>query len=64
MVSQTIKYSDGTETVMNFVANENQVEIEAEVSEAIMGDHKISQDAPVVEAEEVIEEVADEEVAE
>lgn len=34
MVSNTIKYSDGTETVVNYDANGNQVEIEQQVAEA------------------------------
>lgn len=35
MVSNTIKYSDGTETVVHYDANGSQVEIEQEVAEAI-----------------------------
>lgn len=35
MVSQTIKYSDGSETTLNYVKNEKGEEIETIVSEAI-----------------------------
>lgn len=39
MVSSTHKFSDGTETVVNYVANPNQEEIEAKVSGAVASDH-------------------------
>lgn len=50
MVSNTIKYSDGTETVLNYVKNPEGEVIEAEVAQAI---EDVS--APV---SEIIEEVA------
>lgn len=36
MVSQTIKYSDGTETTMEYTANPNQEVIEETVHEAVI----------------------------
>ena len=62
MVKQTIAYSDGTETVLNYEQNGAAVEIEATVAEAVAGDHKVSRDVfpetvsasePVVEVENV-----------
>lgn len=40
MVSSTHKYSDGTETVVNYTANPDQEEIEATVAEAVESDHR------------------------
>ena len=58
MVSQTIKYSDGTETTMNYDANENQAEIETTVAEAT------AITSPELEVETPEEEVAEETVEE
>lgn len=47
MVKQTITFSDGTETVLNYTQNENQAEIEKTVAEAIEG-HTSDEDAEIV----------------
>lgn len=49
MVSNTIKYSDGTETVISYDQNGSQVEIEQEVAEAIA---ETSPEAPIEEPSE------------
>lgn len=49
MTKQTITFSDGTETVMNFDANGASTEIEAKVAEAVA----------VTSPEEVAEEVVE-----
>jgi hypothetical protein len=53
MVSNTIKYSDGTETVVNYNQNGDQVEIEAAVAAAT--DHSPSEEIDVP-AEESVQE--------
>ncbi len=62
MVSQTIKYSDGSETTLNYKANENMEEIETTVAEAVA---ETSPEEEIIETsvEQSEEVVADEEVA-
>ncbi len=45
LVSSTHKYSDGTETVVNYVANPNIGTIETTVAEAIEG-HVLEEEVP------------------
>lgn len=58
MVKQTITYSDGTETVVNYVDNPDRQEIEATVAEAVEGDHKVSDEveAPKKKKKKVVDE--------
>lgn len=64
MVSSTHKYSDGTETIVNYVANPEKEEIEEKVAEAVESDHTnpdgIEENK---EIEEAIEAVAESEEA-
>lgn len=59
MVSSTHKYSDGTETIVNYNANPDQAEIETVVAEAVESDHRspdgIEEELSVVEEIETIE---------
>lgn len=63
MVSSTHKYSDGTETVVNYTANPDQEEIETKVAEAIASDHRNPDGIEVEEIEEEMEVPTEETVA-
>lgn len=54
MTKQTIEYSDGTETVLNFNANGQQEEIETVVAEAV------AETSPEEVSEEIVEETEEE----
>lgn len=52
MVQQVIKFSDGTETVINYTDNTRRVEIEEKVAEAVALNREPEEDEVVVEEEE------------
>lgn len=55
MISQTIKYDDGTEKVIEYQRSEDAAKIEAEVAEAQADTSDEVPEAPAVEVEEVKE---------
>lgn len=64
MIKQIIQYSDGTETVIDYKANENGDAIETQVAEAVAEKEPETIEETVEEVSETTPETAEEETVE